>query len=295
MMERLFAILGMLAVLALPNAAQAMAAGFQSTRILVETRGRGPDVVLIPGLASTPEIWRATANRLDDNYRVHLISVRGFGPLTAGANGDGLVSAPVAREIGRYLADQRLSRVSLIGHSMGGQVALRVAADNPDRVARLMMVDASPFFPALVNERTTTEDVEPLANLARLAVLYLGGEELRRQGEALGADLGGAADGVFSTLGWQGGDRNVLAQGLYEVMTVDLRPRLPRITAPVTVVYGWSPDQQSARGRVDALFRASFTGLPHPPTYERIEGAEHMVMIDQPTRFAAAVDRFLDR
>ena len=290
----LIAVAGLLA-LAAPGLAMASPAGFQSNRIVVETRGRGPDVVLIPGLASTPTVWRRTADRLDDRYRVHLVSIRGFGPLSAGANGDGLVSAPVAREIGRYLSDQGLGRVSLIGHSMGGQIALRVAADNPDRVARLMMVDASPFFPALVNERTTTEDVEPLANLARLAVLYLGGEELARQGEALGTDLGGAADGVFSTLGWQGGDRNVLAQGLYEVMTVDLRPRLPRVSAPVTVVYGWSPDQQSARGRVDALFRASFAGLPRAPTYERIEGAEHMVMIDQPARFAAAVDRFLGR
>ncbi len=292
MLRRLLLILMLVSI---PGAALAAPSDFVSQRIMVEVRGRGPDVVLIPGLASTPAIWRATADRLDDRYRVHLVSVRGFGATDPGANIDGLVSSPVASEIRRYMRQEGLTRVSVIGHSMGGQIGLRIAADDPARVSRLMMVDAAPFFPALVNEQTTSADVEPLANLARIAVLFLGDEGLRQQSENLGGDLGGAADGVFATLGWQGGDRNVLAQGLYEVMTVDLRPRLSRITAPVTVVYGWSPDRESPRSRVDALFRSSFTGLSTAPTYERIEGAEHMVMIDKPARFAAAVDRFLRR
>ena len=105
--------------------------------------------------------------------------------------------------------------------------------------------------------------------------------------------MGGASASLFGTLGWQGGDRRTLAQGLYEVMTVDLRARLPSITAPVTVVYGWSADDRSPRSQVDGLFRAGYRSLPHPAEFERIEGAEHMVMIDQPRRFQAAVERFL--
>jgi pimeloyl-[acyl-carrier protein] methyl ester esterase len=106
-------------------------------------------------------------------------------------------------------------------------------------------------------------------------------------------ELGGATDALFGTIGWQGGDRQVLAQSLYEVMTVDLRPRLALITAPVAVVYGWSADQNSPRSRTDSLFRGAYAGLRAPATFERIEGAEHMVMIDQPTRFRAAVERFM--
>jgi pimeloyl-ACP methyl ester carboxylesterase len=109
----------------------------------------------------------------------------------------------------------------------------------------------------------------------------------------MGLELGGATDTVFGTLGWQGGDRRVLAQSLYEVMTVDLRRRLPDITAPVTVVYGWSADGRSPRSRTDTLFRSAYSRLRAPAAFVPIEGAEHMVMIDQPGRFLAAVDRFL--
>ncbi|WP_428829101.1 alpha/beta fold hydrolase, partial [Brevundimonas diminuta] len=58
-----------------PAAAPA-AAPFQSSRILVETKGHGPDVVLIPGLASTSAVWARTAAALEGRYRVHLVTVR---------------------------------------------------------------------------------------------------------------------------------------------------------------------------------------------------------------------------
>ena len=277
-----------------PTAAPAPAPTlFQSSRILVETKGQGPDVVLIPGLASTSAVWARTAAALEGRYRVHLVTVRGFGETAPGGNAEGLVSAPVAAEIRRYIEEQGLRRPALIGHSMGGQVALRVAADAGDRIGKVMVVDASPFFPSLISPGSTAADVEPLARIAYQGLMLLGDQALRTQAASMGLELGGAADNVLGGLGWQGGDRRVLAQGLYEVMTTDLRSRLPLIEVPVTVVYGWSPDDRSPRSHVDDLFRAGYRSLPRPAAFERVEGAEHMVMIDRPRQFQAAVDRFL--
>lgn len=284
-----------------PAAAQAQAGAasvFRSDRIVVTARGQGPDVILVPGLASTSDVWSRTVNQLDDRYTVHLVSVRGFGEIPAGANETGALVGPVATELRRYIASRGLERPAIIGHSMGGLVALRAAADaGRDRrgpqIGRVMVVDATPFFPSLVSPGATVGDVEPLARIAYQALMFLGDQVLRTQGARLGDQLGGAADSVFGTLGWQGGDRQVLAQGLYEVMTTDLRNRLPDIAAPVTVVYGWSADDRSPRAHLDALFAAGYRNLREPARFERIEGAEHMVMIDQPTRFLAAVNRFL--
>jgi pimeloyl-ACP methyl ester carboxylesterase len=266
---------------------------FSSRRITVTTRGRGSDVLLIPGLASTSEVWRGVADRLAGKRRLHLISVRGFGDLPAGANASGAVMAAVAAEVRRYISEQGLQRPAIIGHSMGGQLGLRVAADAGAGIGRVMVVDSSPFFPALISPQATVGDVEPIAQLAYQAIHFLGDAALRARGREMGLELGGATDTVFGTLGWQGGDRRVLAQSLYEVMTVDLRRRLPDITAPVTVVYGWSADGRSPRSRTDTLFRGAYSRLRAPAAFVPIEGAEHMVMIDQPTRFMAAVDRFL--
>jgi pimeloyl-[acyl-carrier protein] methyl ester esterase len=268
-------------------------AAFRSPRITVATRGRGADVILIPGLASTADVWRGVADRLADKRRLHLISVRGFGDLDAGANASGALTAAIAAETRRYIREQGLLRPAIIGHSMGGQLGLRVAADAGREIDRVMVVDSSPFFPALISPQATVGDVEPIAQLAYQAIQFLGDDALRARGRQIGLELGGATDALFGSLGWQGGDRRVLAQSLYEVMTVDLRQRLPEITAPVTVVYGWSSDEASPRSRTDRLFRGAYARLRTPAAFVAIEGAEHMVMIDQPRRFMAAVDRFL--
>lgn len=292
MMLRFFVVMAAMFAFS-PAALAQVPTEFRSDRIVVESRGRGPDVILIPGLASTPEIWKRTADRLDDRHTVHLVSIRGFGDVPVAANAQGEIAGPAAAELRRYINARRLSAPAVIGHSMGGLIALRLAADAGPQVGRVMVVDASPFFPALISPGATVGDVEPIARIAYQAILFLGDEALRSQGTMLGDSFGGAADSVFGSLGWQGGDRGTLAQGLYEVMTTDLRWRLPEITAPVTVVYGWSEDAASPRARIDRLFRSSFASLREPARFEPIAGAEHMVMIDQPGRFEAAVTRFL--
>lgn len=267
--------------------------GFRSRRITVQTRGTGPDLILIPGLASTAAVWSGIADRLAGRRRLHLVSVRGFGTLAAEENASGAVMGPIADEVRRYMVEQRLNRPGIVGHSMGGLLGLRVAADTDARLDRLMVVDCSPFFAALISPGAVIGDVEPIAQLAYQAVQFLGDEALVSRSREMGLELGGATNALFGTLGWQGGDRRVLAQSLYEVMTVDLRRRLTEISAPVTVVYGWNADQTSPRNRTDTLFRGAYSRLKRPATFERIAGAEHMVMIDQPQRFLAAVERFL--
>ncbi|MET3837172.1 pimeloyl-ACP methyl ester carboxylesterase [Brevundimonas sp. UYEF29] len=294
LLASLLATLFVLAPVAVQAKVQSQAApAFSSNRIIVETRGRGPDIIFIPGLGSTGSAWRSTADRLDNRYRVHLVTLRGFGETQIGDNVSGGLAGPAASEIERYIREQRIDRPAVIGHSLGGQIALRVAADMGDRIGRVMVVDSSPFFPSLIDARTTSDQVEPLARLGYQALLLFGDQALNSQVAAFGVDMGLAGDMVFEGLGLQGGDRRVLAQGLYEALTVDLRPRLSEITAPVTVVYGWTRDPDAPRNRLEGLYRYGFEGLPRTARFERIEGAEHQVMMQQPQRFLAAVQRFL--
>lgn len=268
---------------------------FSSDRIVVERKGNpaGAPIVLLPGMASTSAVWGKVQPALERHYDLHLVSVRGFGEYPAQANASGLVSIPASAEVLRYINEQGLQAPALIGHSMGGQMALRIAADGGDRIGRVMVVDASPFFPSLVQPGMTTHDVEPFARLAFQVVVMLGDEALKSRAPSMELDLSGPAGSVFDGLGWQGGDRQVLAQSLYEVLTTDLRYRLPAITAPVTVVYGWSSQSGNPRAYVEDAFRYSYLNLNTPARFEPMEGAEHMVMIDTPRQFERAVQTFM--
>ena len=67
----------MLPLLMLLGGGAAAAAPFHSDRISVESGGNGPDVVLIPGLSSSPKVWDATVAAIP-GYRYHLVHVAGF-------------------------------------------------------------------------------------------------------------------------------------------------------------------------------------------------------------------------
>ena len=96
----------------------ALAAPFTSERISVQTVGNGSDVVLVPGLNSSPRVW-AEMIKAVPGHRYHLVHVSGFAGHAAGANTAGPVAAPVAEEVARYIDVSGLKQPAIIGHSMG--------------------------------------------------------------------------------------------------------------------------------------------------------------------------------
>ncbi|WP_374011269.1 alpha/beta fold hydrolase [Massilia sp. Se16.2.3] len=77
-------------------------------------------------------------------YRYHRCRLRASPVQPAGANKEGLVAAPVAEEIARYIAESGLSKPAVIGHSMGGTMGMMLAARHPQALSRLMVVDMVP-------------------------------------------------------------------------------------------------------------------------------------------------------
>src|SRR4051794_24414216 len=72
-------------------------------RFQVKVEGNGPDVILIPGLASSQSVWDGTAEHLKGKYRLHRIQVSGFAGAPAAGNADGMVVAPLADAIADYI------------------------------------------------------------------------------------------------------------------------------------------------------------------------------------------------
>ena len=130
--------------LGVASCAPALAAPrFEPTRFSVVVRGSGPDVILIPGLTSGRDVWSATESAVP-GYRYHLIQVAGFAGEPARGNREGAVVSPLADEIARYIIDRRLDRPAIVGHSMGGTLAMIIGARNPNLAGRIMVVDMLP-------------------------------------------------------------------------------------------------------------------------------------------------------
>lgn len=267
-------------------------AAFASERITVQVVGEGPDVVLIPGLAASRETWRELAGALSATHRLHLVQVRGFGAEPPALAPDA-VWGPVTEEIARYIAAAGLTRPAVIGHSMGGATGLRLAQDYPERIGRVMVVDALPFFSALYGAQVTASAALPFAETTRSQMMTADDEAWAAMqagtAETMVADPA-ARPAVLAAAA--ASDRATVAQAMYDVMVTDLRPGLGQIAAPVTVLYAWEAGMNVPPEQVDALYAREYAALP-TAQLRRIDGARHFIMLDQPERFAAEVRRFL--
>jgi N-formylmaleamate deformylase len=273
-MQRRRFIFALAATVLAASAPAAAAPPFQPTRFTVEIRGQGPDVILIPGLTAGPEVWAGTVTSVP-GYRYHLIHVGGMAGAPAAGNANGPVVAPLAEELGRYAA--ALDRPALIGHSMGGTLAMMVAARAPDRVGRVMVVDMLPQPSGLLG--SSPGRVRGLADSLRDIAATPGGRRL-----------------VESLLGSFATDRNsdpdVVARAMHDLSAIDLTPDLARIAAPLTVVYA-NADARTAPG-TDAAYAGAYAPALGAALV-RIDASGHMIMYDQPARLHAAVREFLRR
>jgi pimeloyl-ACP methyl ester carboxylesterase len=275
------------------QAAEAVTPAFASERITVEVVGSGPDVVLIPGLSSSPDVWRSTIAALP-GYRYHLIHVRGFAGLAPGANATGPVVSPVADEIARYVRDGGLNRPALVGHSLGGTLAMMVATRNPDRVGRLMVVDMFPFIGAMFGgPQATPDSVRPMAEQIRTNIATATGDARRTQVEQTIAGMvrtenmrAAAVDHSLTSDGPTSG------QAMYDIITTDLTPDLVRFTGPFRVLYAAPPTMPIAPDMLGIFYRTAYSGAPQAEV-ELIPDAYHFIMWDEPARFQRELREFL--
>ncbi len=290
----------LLALLLLPFAAacatvpDAPAESFVSDRISVEVRGQGPDVVLIPGLSSHPQVWESSVAAVP-GYRYHLVHVAGFAGRPAGANATGPVVAPVAEEIARYIDEAGLERPAIVGHSLGGSWAMMVAARHPELVSRVMVVDMIPFLGTMFGQPNATVDsLRPIAEQMRQGIATAAGEPRRRTVEQMIATMvrtESLRPGVVEQS--LASDPIVSGQAMYDLVTLDLRPELGAIRVPMTVLWVRPPNVPVSEEMMAAAYRASYANAPRA-VVTRIPDSYHFIMFDQPAAFQRELRTFLE-
>ncbi|MEO6199331.1 MAG: alpha/beta hydrolase [Sphingomicrobium sp.] len=277
----------------LPSAAAA--AEQQLPHISVQTIGRGSPVVLIPGLGSPRAVWDGVVPALARDHRVFLVQVNGFGGDSPGANLKPGILDGIVADLSAFLTAEKVGPVRLVGHSMGGLASLMFARAHPHQVERLMIVDALPYFPVLLARdgvMPTPEQIAGAATMMRDQVAARFGKPV--DPATVKADVDGLAlkpESRRLMSAWAASaDPRVTAGLLYEDMTTDMRPALPDLAMPITVITPWS-DSAFGEARTAAFYRRQYAGTPNV-SFVGIAEAGHMVMLDQPALFAAALGAF---
>jgi pimeloyl-ACP methyl ester carboxylesterase len=120
----------------------------------VERRGEGPPIVLLHGFGASRFTYRTWADELERTHELHLVDLVGFGAAPAPAARSGYGPLEQAEAVVRYLREQNLRGATLVGHSLGGGVALLAALRLRDlgedhRLGAIVSV-AGPAYPQAI-------------------------------------------------------------------------------------------------------------------------------------------------
>lgn len=242
--------------------------------------GDGPDLVLVHGWGMNAAVWEALMPTLSQQYRVSVVELPGHG-------GSGAVVAADLADWARQVLAVAPPRAWWLGWSLGGQVALQAALDQPQRVAGLMLVGATPRFvqgdgwPCAMPVKTfhlfadALAD-DPNATLMRFLALQVSGAEHARETlKQLRAEL--AQRPAATTDG--------LAQGLELLLQTDLRARMAQLECPTHWLFG---------GRdtlVPSTLHDFLPGLLPKTTIDVIDGAGHAPFLSHPRESLAVLSQ----
>lgn len=255
-----------------------------------EITGEGPDLILVPGLGSSPEVWDATIESLSSDYRIHLIHVAGFAGREPTGDPETLVQRTV-QEIILRLECNKVETALYAGHSMGDFLGLKLASEHPDRIERLVVVDALPFYPLIFSPLATEEAARPQADGFRAQILSQDNAAFEASQRMGVRSLVKEAELQARVVRWSmASDRATFAGAIHTLMTTDLRSSLETIDTPTTVIVAANPF--ATRERMERLYATAYSQLKGAQI-SIIDDSYHFIMFDQPEAFEAAFRKAL--
>jgi pimeloyl-ACP methyl ester carboxylesterase len=269
---------------------------FAQDSFRVQVTGKGQPMILIPGLSSSGETWDTTVARYKGHFECHVLTLAGFAGVPRVASPEGGMLAKVRDEIAEYIQSRKLSKPVLIGHSLGGFIAMDLAARYPDLPGKVVIVDTYPFTMGL-NPKVTPAQAKTIAVQIRGGISGMS-QDAYEAYAAAGTSTNNLVTSEVDQkrlIEWaRSSDRLSVADALAEMFGQDLREEVATIKAPTMVLAAWRGNES-----VGATFEVVEKNMHDQ--YSKLAGVEihvsdtarHFIMWDDPQWMFGYLDRFL--
>ena len=239
--------------------------------------GQGPPVVFIHGLGGSARDWDKIAHVWSENLTVYTVDLYGHGRTPPLSTDKPLTVADMARGVLQFIRREKIERPVLVGHSLGGLIALQLAEVNPSAFMALVIVDVPPAPKVFVTKSSIAADRESLAADAEKFIRERWGKMATRP-----PDVEHVVKSALAT------DRKTFQDIYFDIRATDLRPEIGSLRLPVLVFYAEPPGGFTPTDDPEKLY----DGVPEM-SLSTVSGVRHFIMLDAPQNFTVTAFRFL--
>lgn len=259
----------------------------------VEVKGSGQPMIFIPGLATDGAVWDETVAHYQKTHACHVLTLAGFAkqpPIETTA-----FLETVRDDLIAYIQEQKLEDSIIVGHSLGGFLALWTATVEPDLASRLIIVDSLPYLGAAQLPTATPETMKPQAEQMRNAIGNQTQEQFHQaQAMILPTMITDSLDVARALKTGGQSDPKTVGQAMYELFTIDLREAVARVKVPTLVLGTWIgyKDYGVTREQTMDTFTAQYAKVENAQI-TLMDKAKHFIMLDDLEGMISEIDGFL--
>ena len=200
----------------------------------VSKTGKGKQaIIFIPGFASSGDVWNETKTVFEKDFICYTLTMAGFAGVKPQPNPS---FENWKNEIANYIKTNKIEKPILIGHSMGGGLALAIAADYPELIGKIVVVDALPCLAALSDPSFKSKENNDCSAMVTQMTAMTDIQFYEMQKQTMPRLLADASK-LEMVVDWSvKSDRKTFAQMYCDFFNVDLREKISSVKCPTLIL-----------------------------------------------------------
>jgi len=255
--------------------------------IQVSKQGKGQPILWLPGFTCPGSVWNETLQNLKKRNQSHVVSYAGFNGLQSI---DTPFYATVKTALIAYVQKEKLSHLTIVGHSMGGNLAIDLAAALPGVVKKIIVIDALACMRAVMMPNVPATQIKYSSSYNK-QLLQMTDTSFGNMARMIAQNMTSHPAKVDSIFKWtMQADRKTYVYGYTELLKLDLREILQQVNVPTLIIGATSPSLETAQKTLEE----QYAGLKNKKIVMSPK-SNHFIMFDQPHWLFEQINSFLKK
>lgn len=261
--------------------------------------GQGSPLIFIPGLDCSGDVWTDAVAHFSGAHTCYVLTLPGFAGQPAISTDN--ILGMVVGQLATYIRENHIHKPVIIGHSLGGWVALALAVAHPDLPGGLVIVSSAPFLPALSMGDGIT--VDSAANIGQQIKKAMTGQSPAQveASQKMYLPMMIRDQARINEVAVMAARSDQATQGevMYELFSQDLRPSMGQVRCPILALADWSAYKAygataaSVKANLEAQYKRLSPGSGASLSIAMNDSSKHFIMFDEPQWFYEQVDGWL--